>query len=192
MGRLDLKGIGTFGRSAHTAASYDRDATVEEVAATLSSLSASDALRQGLMTCLLFGMGAQPRSVFRSLERQAGLSVLFLRSLLPGALAFLRPVVASYEGAIRINDAAAIKPAFSALMDRSMVGLYCFEPSREQRVIAEMKQPRGQFDFGLAEDPSYFFYVVDADNAESKTGIHEIVSYGKATPDSLVPPRLRV
>ena len=191
LGRIDLKRLGSFGDSANALVSYSRDVTANDVLATVRSLAGAEPIKKRLKTCLLFGMGAQPRSTFGALEREKGVAVLFYRSMLRGPLALLRPIVASYEGVVRVEDPEKLEAVFGSLMDRSMVGLYCCAPENETAIVAAMRRGDSGFDFGLKNDPAYLLYVVDADNAESATGIHEIVSYGREAPRSLIPERLR-
>jgi hypothetical protein len=191
MGRIELGDAGRFGKSPNTLVDFTRDVSQEDVTETIASLAAAQPILSGSKICLLFGMGAQPRSLFQSLERESGLALLFYRSPLNGVLAILRPMIPSYEGAIRVNDPRKLPLAFSQLMDSSMVGLYCVDVSHVDRVEQAMRLGGQGLDFRIKEDPGYLLYVVDADNADAATGIHEIVSYGTEAPDALIPQRLR-
>jgi len=74
-------------------------------------------------------------------------------------------------------------------MHMSSVGVYCVRQSFEPellRLAAESGGSRRE-DLGTKADPSYVFYIVDADNAESGTGMIEIVSHGIETPIDMVP-----
>ena len=65
-----------------------------------------------------------------------------------------------------------------------MAGIYLFPKNHELKFIEIITNniSSSSFDYGVKKYDDYFFYVVDADNYESSTGIYEIVSYGKRCP----------
>jgi hypothetical protein len=188
MGRLTLTGGGGFANSANTKGEFHRDTSFEDVARILRQLSKALSLADERV-CYVFGMGAQPKTKYDSLRGMAGVSVTFARSVLPKYVRFLSPVVASYEGLIKIEDPSRLSDVFLELMDRSMTGVYCFRRQIEHEFVATVRKETKsrRYDFGAKEDSGYCFYIVDADSDESKTGLVEIVSYGMDTPSDLIP-----
>ena len=68
-----------------------------------------------------------------------------------------------------------------------MAGVYLCPTGREhdfEKAVKANKLPN-ELDFGLKTDSRFFYYVLDVDNAESSTGIYEIVSYGAKAPVEL-------
>jgi hypothetical protein len=193
MGRIEFGARSGFGKSSNTRAEFSRDCTQEEVGSTLEQFSCAQVLADGNKVALIYGMGARPRSVYRMLERDSGVKVVGYRSLLTGFCAIARPIVASYEGIVCVQDPARLQHVFLTLMDSSMVTLYFFEKSMLARVTQAIwaKTPTRVFDFGVKADSGYLIYSVDADNRESKTGLHEIISYGFDTPSELLLERIR-
>lgn len=177
-----------FGQSPNTKAEFDRDAKTESVRETLERIAQAQPLHPDRVF-YVFGMGAQPKHVYTSLQGKRGIELLFFRSLLPWYLRWLSGLVGSYEGLVRIDDLSQLPDVFLALMDRSMAGLYIFAADEEGNFLNGItsKTHRRQFDLGVKNDPGYCFYIVDADNSESSTGVIEIVSYGVSTPNDLIP-----
>lgn len=187
-GNIAIGQSGKFDQSPNTKAEFDRDAKIESVREAIERLARTCSLRPDRV-CYVFGMGAQPRHVYTSLQGKNGIQLLFFRSLLPWYLRWLSGLVGSYEGLVRIDDLSQLPAVFLSLLDRSMVGVYIFSAADENHFLSGIrcKSNRRQFDLGVKGDPGYCFYIVDADNSESSTGLIEIVSYGIDTPDDLIP-----
>ena len=185
-GNIAIGQSGKFDQSPNTKAEFDRDARIESVRETLERLAQARSLHPDRV-CYVFGMGAQPRHVYASLHGKEGIQLLFFRSLLPWYLRWLSGLVGSYEGLVRIDDLSQLPAVFLSLMDRSMVGVYIFAAGEEDHFLTGVRSManRRQFDLGVKNDPGYCFYIVDADNSESSTGLIEIVSYGINTPNDL-------
>lgn len=132
---------------------------------------------------LVYAMGAQRRSQIRQLSQLPGVEVIWSRSLIPGYLAPIRLLIASYAALIRVNDPAQLTRVFESAMDKSMAAIYVLpresEPGFIEKVTASRSPPT--YDFGAKRDPQYLIYMVDADSTESSTGIYEIVSMGYMT-----------
>lgn len=187
MGNMKLRSTRSFERSQNTRAEFDREVDVKEVERVLRKISSVEADFGGKI-CYLYGMGAQPRSTYEVLGKTSGLHVIFSRSVLPKSLRFLSWIVASHEGLIRVDRRSVLPETFLALMKQSMVALYFLSSELDgQFVRAVTEQGHGFIDFGVKADPGYSMYIVDADNAESSTGMVEIVSYGHTTPPELIP-----
>lgn len=179
---------GKFNQSPNTKAEFDRDVTLESVRDVLEML-AQGCFQHPDRVCYVFGMGAQPKATYTYLQGKEGIQVLYSQSLLPWYGRWLGCFVGSFEGLVRVSDFSQLPAVFLRLIDRSMAGVYIFSASHENdflRVVCSNTSER-QFDFGVKSDPSYCFYVVDADNSESRTGLIEIISYGITTPNELIP-----
>lgn len=188
MGRIALTGGGGFAASNNTKGELHRDTSFDDVARVLHRLSGALSLAHDRV-CYVFGMGAQPKKKYDSLRHVPGVEVMFARSVLPRFARFLSPVVASYEGLIKIHDPSRLPDTFLGLMERSMVGVYCITSQLEQGFIAAVQEQSRfrRYDFGVKADPAYSLYIVDADNNESETGMVEVISYGVTTPQELIP-----
>jgi len=187
-GKFAFGQFGSFYQSPNTKAEFDRDAKTESVRETVERLAQAQPLHPDRV-CYVFGMGAQPKHVYTSLQGKRGIELLFFRSLLPWYLRWLGGFVGSYEGLVRIDDLSLLPDVFFTVMDRSMAGVYIFAAGEESNFLngINSKTHRRQFDLGVKNDPGYCFYIVDADNSESSTGVIEIVSYGVSTPNDLIP-----
>ena len=174
-----------FGFSENTANEYDNQITYDTLAARLAIIS--DAVQQNSdCICYIVGMGAHPRSTYQEIAKINGAEVIWYSSTLPKPLRFLKGIVASYAGLVKINNSAIIEKIFMELIDSSMAGIYLIPPYYELKFLENIRGnlPPLSYDFGIKCCKSYFMYVVDADNAESKTGIYELISYGvEALPD---------
>jgi hypothetical protein len=187
MGSVNLRNTRLFERSQNTLAEFDREVDIEGVKCVLEKISNTE-VDCGGRICYLYGMGAHPRSTYEALRKTSGLHVIFSRSILPRKLRFLSWIVASHEGLIRVDKWSVLPETFLTLMRQSMVALYFVSPELEEKfVCAATERGRKAIDFGVKADPGYSMYIVDADNAESSTGMVEIVSYGRATPPDLIP-----
>ncbi|MCW8899653.1 MAG: hypothetical protein OQK95_03170 [Gammaproteobacteria bacterium] len=187
MGRLLLKSIGDFGKSPNTESEYDNQATEERIGSVLERITAVLNSKGNEKACYIFGMGAQPKSVYNNLKAVDGVEVIWSGSLLPKVIRFMGGIVASHAGLVKITNPDMITDTFDKLTELSMAGIYLFSPDFESKFVKEVISNPAPFsyDFIIKEDKGYFLYVVDADNPESETGIYEIVSYGKSAPESL-------
>ncbi|HEY2335847.1 MAG TPA: hypothetical protein VGI18_00570, partial [Burkholderiales bacterium] len=165
-----------------------RTTTIEGAQEVVERLSRSSSLADGRV-CYVHGQGGRPIGTYEQLKKQDGIEIVFARTLLPRFIGFLQYVVASHEGLVKINDRSVLPKVFSELMHLASVGIYCVGSSFESnlvRLASESALPRQQ-DLGVKADPGYMYYIVDADNAESPTGVLEIISHGVKTPSDLVP-----
>ena len=187
-GKITFARSGKFERSENTRAEFDRDVTDREVQAVLEKLAHAGSLRTGWV-CYVLGMGAQPKSVYISLQSLKGVRVLFSRSLFPWYARWMSVIIGSYQGLVKIDDHTLLPRVFSRLIERSMAGAYIFPAHLEPHFLQHFssKVDSFQFDLGVKKYPGYSFYIVDADSSESKTGMIEIVSYGISTPQDILP-----
>ena len=186
MGQISFGVSAISHASPNTKSEFSRTATFEDVERTLAKLSKADSNRVGKV-CYVYGMGGHAEDTYLQLRLRGGLDIIFYRSIFPRYLRFLKFVMASYEGLVRINDLSILPEIFLTLMDNSMVGVYFVDTRFENELIREAFSTRQRDDLGIKSDPSYASYVVDADNAEASTGIVEIISYGIETPSELIP-----
>jgi hypothetical protein len=187
MGKLILKDLGGFSKNPNTEEEYDDEVSEKRISEVLNKVASSPCLISEEKVCYIFGMGAQPKSVYENLEKQDGIEVIWYGSILPRYMRFLGGVVASYAGLIRVDNPNILADTFNKLVVASMAGVYCFSQKYEKKFISDIKMnpiPR-VYDYSVKDDKGYFFYVIDADNSESATGMFEIISYGVAAPESL-------
>lgn len=179
MGRINFGARISSHRSENTKQEYDNEISYELLAHKTKQI-ALVASKNSNQVCYLLGMGAHPRSTYEKFSKENGLEVVWFSSALPNYLFFLRGLVASYEGLLKVLDYKKLPEAFLKLVDNSMAGIYMMNKAYEADFVKFVTSSSSikNYDFGIKRDPSYFYYIVDADNAESKTGIYEIVSYG--------------
>lgn len=181
MGKFNLSVVGGLGFHENTSVEYDNEVSSELLDHHLSGIVSTYKKIEGC-ACYVFGMGAQPRSTYADLEKESGVKVIWSGSLLSGPSKILSLVVSSQAGLVKVTDPNKLPLVVRRLCYLSMAGVYIFDQNIEERFVAKvLENPLPEkYDFGVKDDPSYFFYLVDADNFESSTGIYEIVSYGKS------------
>lgn len=179
MGSIILKEIGGLSEHPNTKKEYDNEISHDELVERIFDISQMPLLSDSKV-CYIFGMGSHPKSTYKLLEDEKGIEVIWYGSILPKFARLLRFIVASYAGLVKVKLPDRINDVFLKLADCSMVGLYCFDASLESAFVEKIiDNPLPEYyDFGIKNDRGYFFYIVDADNTESGTGIYEIVSYG--------------
>lgn len=179
MGKINFGSSDLINKNENTLNHYDNEITDELLEHRLQQISRSINLADGYV-CYLLGMGAHPKSTYIDLKKRDGIDVVWYRSLLPKYIRFLSFLIASYEGLVKVSNVQEIPEVFQSLVECSMAAIYVFPQSFEKQFLNDIKKnihPKN-YSFGVQENPSYFVYVVDADNSESATGIYEIVSYG--------------
>jgi hypothetical protein len=180
MGKIDLAELGGLGSSVNTLDEYHNEVSKEILDRHLAKIAAILGNSHDNV-CYVLGLGAQPKGTFAELGKKTGIDVVWTRSVLPGLFKVLGFVIASYSGLVKVLDPQELPSVTRKLSHLSMVGVYVVDKSMEKEFIACVSRypSPGDFDFGVKSDSRYFFLIVDADNAESSTGIVEIVSYGK-------------
>ena len=166
---------------------YDCEVREEKVISVVNKISQSDYFLDEGKSCYVVGMGGHPKSTYKDLGKEEGIKVIKYESVLPGFSKILAPIVASYAGLVKIENSDKLSTVFTKLINLSMASIYCFDSSIENEFVqlareSLLPEERG---FNIKSDRGYFWYMVDADNAESSTGIYEIVSYGHDAPESL-------
>jgi len=181
MGEINLGVLGSLGRHKNTLNEYDNEVSEELLEHHLEQIAKVLEHSENYV-CYVLGMGAQPKSVYRDLEKKAGVELVFSTTILPGAFKILSFVIASHAGLVRILSAGKLTYVVKKLCHMSMVGIYIFDRSFENKFVERVKNNifPDRFDFGIKKDSSYFLCLVDADNFESSTGIFEVISYGKS------------
>lgn len=179
MGQITICHKGSLGKSDNTLNEYHNEINDELLNHKLDAISKAVTDDEKYASYLV-GMGGIPKSTYIMIEKKLKANVIWKCSLLTGCFRILNFAVASYAGLIKISDPTKIPELFSVLIEQSMAGLYIFPKSYEAEFIKLVKKnPLPDYsDFGIKQFKDYFFYMVDADNVESATGIYEIVSYG--------------
>ena len=184
MGKVNIRSLGCLGSHENTLSEYDNEVSEELLDHHLNQIASIYKDREGYV-CYVLGMGAQPKSIYVELRKELGIEVVWSKSILSGPSKVFSIFMASYAGLVKISVPEKLPNIVKKLCHLSMAGVYIFDQSMEHsfvnRVI-ENPLPK-EFDFKIKDDDGYFFYMVDADNAESSTGIFEIVSYGKGASD---------
>lgn len=179
MGKISLQEIGGLGKSENTLSEYDNEIRFDLLQNKLERISKAVQNSDGYV-CYVMGMGAHPKDTYRKLRKTVGVDLVWLDSLLPKYARVFSPFIASYAGLFKVFDADKIPSIFFTLVEQSMAGIYVLPKSFEPQFVGLVKNnpfPK-DYDFGIKSKKDYFFYIVDADNSESSTGIFEIVSYG--------------
>jgi hypothetical protein len=68
-----------------------------------------------LLECMVLGLGGGTRGLYREVGSLKGVSVLWIRSMLPHWLFFLRPFVASVAGLASVNEPSNLKESFELI-----------------------------------------------------------------------------
>ena len=172
----------------NTKEEYNKEIQGSKYEYFVEKLSEKNILENDGKVCYVFGMGKQPRSTYKKISKEQGLSVVWYESLFPKILKPLSLVIASYEGLVKILDGEKLPTVFLELSNMSMAGIYYFSKSFEKEFIETIKKKKFSVyaDLIVKNDPEYLIYQVDTDNVESSTGIYEIVSYGVKCPSEIV------
>ena len=184
MGKVNIGSLGGLGSHENTLNEYDNEISEELLDHHLNQIASIYKDSRGCV-CYVLGMGAQPKSTYAELREEPGIEVIWSKSVLSGPSKALSVLMASHAGLIKISASEKLPSVVKKLCHLSMTGIYIFDQSMEQGFVSRViENPLlKEFDFGIKNDDGYFFYIVDADNAESSTRIFEIVSYGKDASD---------
>ena len=181
MSQITIRQTGGLGENENTLCEYDNEVSFDLLNHRLKIISDAMSHDNGKeYACYLVGMGGLPKSAYLDIQKKFDADVVWVDSLLPKYIKILSCIVASYAGLVKINDPKELPDIFSLMIDQSMAGIYFFPKEYESEFVSLVKKnplPESS-DFGIKEFKDYFFYMVDADNAESSTGIYEVVSYG--------------
>jgi hypothetical protein len=140
-------------------------------------------------SCFIFGMGAQPKSVYLEIASTNGVTLLASKSLLTGVFKLLSPLIASYQGLVKVDSRGVLRTVGDKLMNQAMMGVIIVDSDFGKQIeeaFFQLVSSTPNLDLGLKNDPSYFAFFVDSDNNESSTGIVGITSYGYKSPQVLV------
>lgn len=179
-------GLRIFNHHPNTGMEYDRESTVEHIQRRVTCLATC--VQDNADRCVfVYSMGAMHESQVRQLRRQAGVEVVWSRSLIPGVLLPLRLFFASYASLLRVTDVSKLGEVFFQVLEKSMAGVYEFSRTLEQQFVSQARAQNSEncYDFGVKADPAYMIYIVDADSLESPTGIYEIASVGQGASSRL-------
>lgn len=166
---------------------FDAETDLDRVERRVSRLSALLPGKTGF-SCYVLGEGGMPTGTYDRLSGMAGVTVVRQGSCMPQALFFLRGIVASECGLVRLEDVCVLPGVFGTLIEQSMAIVFVM-PSDEGEVFIARSGERNRdsgFDHGVRAIESHVVYLVDADNHESKTGVVEYVSCGIACDDDIV------
>lgn len=130
--------------------------------------------------CVVYGAGAQPKSIYKDLKKLNGIRVLWFRSMLKSFWRIFQYLIASYEGVIIIEKTDVLYNIFEILIHQSMASVYIIQKKNLNFFLEMLKiSDIDLLNKLLAVDNQAVIYTVDADNFESKTGIVETLTTGK-------------
>jgi hypothetical protein len=166
---------------------FDAEADLDGVERRVFRLSELLLGKTGLSYYVL-GEGGMPTGTYERLSGMAGVTVVRQGSCMPQALFFLRGIVASECGLVRLDDVSALPGVFGTLIERSMAIVFVMPSGKGEAFVArsgERNRDSG-FDHGVRAIENHVVYLVDADNHESETGVVEYVSCRIACDDDIV------
>lgn len=166
---------------------FDAESDLDRVERRVSRLSELLQQKTGLL-CYILGEGGMPKGTYERLSGMAGVTVVRQGSYMPQALFFLRGIVASECGLVRLDDVSTLPAVFGTLIEQSMAIVFVMPSGEGEAFVARSGERSGDscFDHGVRAVESHVVYLVDADNHESKTGVVEYVSCGIACDDDIV------
>ncbi|WP_282611349.1 hypothetical protein [Pelagibius sp. Alg239-R121] len=180
MGKINVDLSVDIGAVENTLNEYDNEISEELLEHHLEQIASIFECSEDLV-CYVLGMGSQPKSTYTELRHETGLDLIWSKSVLPDLFKPLSVFIASYAGLLKVLESEKLPSVVKKLCHMSMAGVYIIDHSEEQYFLDRvMHYPQcKEMDFGIKRDDRYFLYLVDADNAESSTGVYEVVSYGK-------------
>lgn len=133
----------------------------------------------------VYGYGKHPKSTYVDLE-QRNYEVIWYGVKGPFWAKVLSPVIATYYGLIKVRRSPDIAVLVDCLSKNAMVGLFSVLQDKEKAFVSEISNGNADPDDYLKEnDPSYFGFLLDGDNRESKSGFLVILQYGPNCPKEL-------
>ena len=134
----------------------------------------------------IYGEGKQPKSSYEELRKQ-GIDVIWKGLRGPSWIKMFSFLIASYHGLIKVKNINWIKPSILKLSNLSAVSFYSFQRKSEKIIIDSITKGDWKIDpINLVRsDPSHFVFILDGDNAETKSGLLAILIIGKDCPEDL-------
>lgn len=166
---------------------FDVESDLDRVERRVSRLSELLQQKTGLL-CYILGEGGMPKGTYERLSGMAGVTVVRQGGCMPQALFFLRSIVASERGLVRLDDVSTLPNVFDTLIEQSMAIIFVIPSDEGDAFVARSgeRSRDSRFDHGVRAVESHVVYLVDADNDESKTEVVEYVSCGIACDDDIV------
>ncbi|MBL8263319.1 MAG: hypothetical protein JNM58_12920 [Xanthomonadaceae bacterium] len=187
MGRLSFGKGQSRSESDVAKLEFGADTDLGRVERIISKLSELPLQSKGL-SCYVLGDGGMPAGTYDRLSAMVGVTVVKQGSLIPWYCFFLRGIVASEWGIVRVDDVSVLPDVFGTLIEQSMAIVFVMPSDQVEPFVARAAKRDGNdgFDHGVRKIESHLVYLVDADNHESKTGVVEYVSCGIACGDDFV------
>lgn len=140
-------------------------------------------------SCYVASMGGLSKGDLKSIEKKRDFKFIRIdkfnsKSFLQKAVPFF---LSSYWGVAEINCILKIEDILDDMTNQVMAELYIFNDKHKEefnRNISTINNPLEISDF-VEQYSDFFMYQLDADNMESKTGMVEIISFGKDCPKIL-------
>lgn len=140
-------------------------------------------------SCYVASMGGLSKNDLESIEERRDFKFIRIdkfksKSFLQKAVSFF---LSSYWGVAEINCILNIEEILEDMTAQVMAELYIFNNKYKEefnRKISIINNPLKISGF-IEQYSDYFMYQLDADNMESKTGMVEIISFGKDCPKIL-------
>lgn len=187
MGRLSFGKGQSRSESDVAKLEFGADTDLGRVERIISKLSELPLQSKGL-SCYVLGDGGMPTGTYDRLSAMAGVTVVKQGSLIPWYCCFLRGIVASEWGLVRIDEMSALPGVFATLIEQSMAIVFVMPSDEGKTFVARAAKRDGNsgFDYGARGIESHLVYLVDADSHESKTSVVEYVSCGITCGDDIV------
>lgn len=180
MGEIKFNTIAGLGESQYTEQEYDNEIYFESINGRLSRISAALKEISNDYAIVIVGMGGKTKSIYKALASNPDVILHWSGSILPNYLKLLGHLISSESGVIEVKGLNSLTDVFELVVEQSMAGVYVFPKNYLTTFVNGVanRAAKNGFDYGIKSFSDYFYYIVDADNFESSTGVYEIVSYG--------------
>ncbi len=168
---------------------YSGELDEGQLTALLTAVAASHDLDGDGRTCILLGLGGQPKSVYERLKSADGLRIVWDGPFMPIPFYPLLLIAAAHGGLVLVEDRAALADAVIALSEQAILELY----SARLRPLAKIKRCfkwdgllcRHRTGRLIAADPAYFCLGAEYGSHDAPEGYCVWCSFGPDCPDSL-------
>ena len=163
-----------------------REAASHQVQAMLSKLTAYFGVNSASKQLYLFGMGGQPRSVYRELAKLDGISVRLTYHCSPLALKLLLPIAPAFAGVVQVIDPIRARHVFDAIGDSTLFAACVLNSLRGEPFIELVKTKTHPdiIDQWLSSAPEMICYKLDPSNPSSATGMFDWLRLGTSVPNA--------
>jgi hypothetical protein len=146
-----------------TRAYYEGEIGFDALPEVAGALAATDSLVADQRTCVLFGYGSQPRSLYLDLMDLDAVDVLWHAPMLPLFAYPLALISWSYGGLVCLRESQALTHVLTHLAEGAMVELYSFPRQILQAVRGHVRWRRWRARIGrvVGRHPGHFCWGLD-------------------------------